>query len=67
MALTGFMIPMKVIMMLKMWMPAPDMYIINAFIAIVLPGDDAISKALCQGVQRETHKKTVRKQGGASR
>lgn len=46
MALAGFKIPMKVIIMLKMWMPAPDMYIINPFITTVLPGPSAISIAL---------------------
>lgn len=38
---------MKVIMMLKMLMPAPDMYIMKPFISTVLPGPVAISIALC--------------------
>ncbi len=46
MALAGFMIPMKVIIMLKMWMPAPDMYIMKPFIITVFPGPRAISIAL---------------------
>ena len=53
MALTGFMIPMKVIMMLNMWMPAPDMYIMKPFIITVLPGPRAISIALCSSGQRQ--------------
>lgn len=39
---------MKVIMMLKRWIPAPDMYIMNAFMTTLLPGPNAISIALCR-------------------
>lgn len=53
MALAGFKIPMKVIIMLKIWMPAPDMYIIKPFIITVLPGPIAISIALWFGRRGE--------------
>lgn len=58
MALAGFMIPINVIIMLKIWMPAPDMYIINPFIITVLPGPRAISIALCARGNKQAEGKT---------
>ena len=45
--LTGVKIAVDVTEMEKIFKPLPDMYIMNAFIAICWPGDMAMDMAFC--------------------